>query len=59
MLGIPPHVIHRVKCGLDTFNMDDDNNSDIDRDDPSNQPFLWGQEDEGDNDNALVYTIKT
>jgi hypothetical protein len=48
MLGITPPIIHRMTRGLDNFSSDDDNDSDVDsdRDDPSNQPILWGQEDE-------------
>jgi hypothetical protein len=47
MLGISPPVIYRVTSGLDTFSSDDDSDSesDIDRDDPSNYPILWGPED--------------
>jgi hypothetical protein len=43
MLDIPPPVIHRTTHGLDNFSSDDD--SDIDREDPSYQPILWGPED--------------
>jgi hypothetical protein len=59
MLGISPSAIHRVTSGLDTFNSDDDcdNDSDIDRDDPSDYPILWGPEDEVNHDSALVYTM--
>jgi hypothetical protein len=59
MLGTSPPVIHRVTAGLDTFSSDDDSDSDgdIDRDDFSNFPILWGPEDEVYHDNALVYTM--
>ena len=57
MLGISPPVIHSVTSGLDTFSSDEDSDSIIDRDDPSNQPILWGLEDEVYHDNALVYTM--
>jgi hypothetical protein len=59
ILGIAPPVIHRTTHGLDKFSSDDDSDSDVDsdRDDPSNQPILWGPEDEVYHDNALVYTM--
>jgi hypothetical protein len=43
--------------GLDTFSLDDDSDTDIDRDDSSNQSMLWGPEDEVNHHNALVYTM--
>jgi hypothetical protein len=52
MSDIPPPTIHRTTRGLDNFSSDDDS----DREDPSNQPALWGPEDEVCNDDALVYT---
>ncbi len=59
MLGTTPPVIHRMTSGLDNFSSDDDCDSDNEnvRDDPSNQPILWGPEDEVYHDNALVYTM--
>jgi hypothetical protein len=50
IMDITQPVTHRTARGLDNFSSDDD--SDIDRDDPSNQPTVRGQEDEVYHDNA-------
>jgi hypothetical protein len=54
-LDIAPPVIHRTTRGLDNFSMDDD--SDSHKEEPFNQPILWGPEDEVYHDDALVYTV--
>ena len=46
-----------MASGLDNFSSDDDSDNVNVRDDPSNQPILWGPEDEVYHDNALVYTM--
>jgi hypothetical protein len=45
--------------GLDNFSTDDDSDCDNVRDDPSNQPILWGPEDEvmDPQDHCAVVTL--
>ncbi len=59
MLDIAPPVIQRTTRGLGNFSSDDDSDSDSDREEPSNQPILWGPDDEVYHDDALVYTMST
>jgi hypothetical protein len=53
-LDIAPPIFQCTR-GLNNFSSYDD--SDRDRENPYNQPILWGPEDEVHHDNALIYTM--
>jgi hypothetical protein len=57
MLDIAPPIIHCITRGLNNFSTNDDSDRDSERKDPSDQPILWGPEDEVYHDDALVYTM--